>query len=97
MIRTASDILIASNFALIAITNFNASFMRWGYELLEVQRFYSLDLSHFFRWAARLWDNSSHESPWPLTEQTSGYGQEEGPEPLRSRLVSYSDSASVEG
>lgn len=97
MIRTASDILIASNFALIAITNFNASFMRWGYELLEVQRFYSLNLSHFFRCVGRLWDNGSHESPWPLTEQTSGYGQEEGPEPLRSRLVSYSAAASVEG
>lgn len=79
MIRTASDILIASNFALIAITNFNASFMCHGYELFEVQRFYSLNLSHFFRWAGRVWDNGSHESPWPLTEQTCGYGQEEAP------------------
>lgn len=37
MIRTAFDILIANNFRLIAITNFNASFMFHGYKLFKVQ------------------------------------------------------------
>lgn len=97
MIRTAFDILIASNFALIAITNFNASFMCQGYELFEVQRLYSLNLSRFLWRAGRDGDNGCRESPWPLTVQSCGYGQEEGPAPLGSRLVSYSAAASVEG
>lgn len=49
MIRTAFDILIASNFPLIAITNFNASFMCYGYKLFKVHSLYSLNLSHFCR------------------------------------------------
>lgn len=97
MIRTAFDILIASNFPLIAITNFNASFIGYGYKLFKVQSLYSLNLSHFCRWGRDGGRSGADEFPRPVGVLRAEWLIPGGrPTPTHSRLLSYAATASVE-